>query len=190
MKKLLSVVVFVLGAQAQAGILAEPFLGYDQSSIKSTDLGGTTGGAKNSGMDYGARIGYRFNQGVWVAAEYTGGSGTSKSEVAGNPDQDYTKTALGAVIGYNTGRLRFWGGYGISDAVKLKTDNVDVTGTNMKLGFGFMATSHVSVNLEYIVPKYTKLKASGVEFDVKDVYSKFDSSGAMLSVSFPFDLTK
>lgn len=193
MNKLLSVLVLVLGVQAKAGVLIEPFLGYDQTTLKNTDLSGTNSGATDSGTDYGARLGYRFNQGFWLAAEYTGGSGKSKSDIVGTADQDYTKTALGAVIGYDSGRFRFWGGYGFSDKITFKqtgSTDTDAAGTNLKVGLGFIAANHVSVNLEYIIPKYTKLTSSGVEYDVATLYSKFDTSGAMLSVSFPFDLTK
>lgn len=193
MIKLLSLLIFILGVQAKAGVFVEPFLGYDQSTLKTTDVGGTTDGSTNSGMDYGARLGYELNQGLWFAIDYTAGSGKSKSDTAGTLDSDYTKSALGAVIGYNVGRFSFWGGYGFSDSIKITqsgTADTDFSGTNMKVGFGIKAVPHVSVNLDYIIPKYTKITQSGVDYDVSTFYSKFDASGFMLSVSFPFELTK
>jgi len=191
--KVIAILAMVLGVQANAGVIVEPFVGYDQSTLKTTTTAGASDGSTNSGLDYGARLGYRFNQGFWVAAEYAGGSGKSKSDTAGVEDSDYSKSAMGAVFGYSTGRWNFWGGYGFSDTITVKQSgaaDMDITGTNLKVGAGFRAASNVSVNLEYIMPKYTKIKASGMEFDVDSIYSKFDTSGAMLSVSFPFDLTK
>lgn len=193
MNKILSLIVLVLGVQAQAGVLLEPFVGYDQTTQKTTDISGTNDGSTNSGMDYGARLGYKFGRGFWLAAEYTGGSGKSKSDTAGTPDSDYTRTALGAVIGYDFGRVNLWAGYGASDKVTIKqtgSADADVTGTNMKVGVGVKAANHVAINLEYGIPKYTKITTGGTEYTISNLYSKFDTSGAMLSVSFPFELSK
>ncbi len=189
MNKLLTILVLVFGVQAKAGFLAEPFIGYDQSTVKYTDIGGTSSGSTNSGMDYGARLGYRFNQGLLLAVEYAGGSGTNKSDTVGTADSDYTKAAMGAIIGYDFGRFSIWAGYGFSDKVTSKTTgqaDSDMTGTNMKVGFGYKVVNHVSVNLDYIIPKYTKSISGGTETDLSTVFTKFDTSGAMLSVSFPF----
>jgi hypothetical protein len=192
-KKLVSILIMLLGVQANAGFLAEPFIGYDQTTAKTTDVSATDGGSKNSGMDYGARLGFRFTQGYWVAAEYAGGSGTSKSDTTGTADMDYTRTALGAVFGYDYGQFGFWGGYGFSDKLTIKatgsTDTV-FAGTNFKVGVGYRPMMHVSVNLEYVIPKYTKVTVNSVETDLSTFYTKFDTSGAMLSVSFPFDMSK
>lgn len=193
MNKVIAIIAMVIGFQANAGVLVEPYIGYDQSTMKNTTVGGVSDGATNSGLDYGARFGYRFSQGFWAAAEYAAGSGKSKSDTAGATDSDYSKTALGAVFGYNTGRWNFWAGYGFSDTLTVKQSgsaDVDITGTSLKVGAGFRATPNVSVNLEYMMPKYTKMKSSGMEFDIDTIYSKFDTSGTMLSVSFPFDITK
>lgn len=193
MNKLLCVFIMVLGVQANAGFLAEPFVGYDQSTFKYTDIGGTSSGATSSGMDYGARLGYRFNQGLVLALEYAGGSGKSKSDTAGSTDSDYTKTAMGAIIGYDFGRFSIWGGYGFSDKLTIKTTgqtDTDYSGTNFKVGFGYKVVNHVSVNLDYIIPKYTKFTSSGTESDISTVFSKFETSGAMFSVSFPFSSGK
>lgn len=190
MKKLLSLVVLVLGVQAHAGVIVEPFIGYDSSSLKTTDIGGTTGSATNSGMDFGARLGYRFGQGFWVAAEYAGGSGKSKNDTT---EQDYSKSAMSAVFGYDMGRFNVWAGYGFSDKITLKNSgspDTDITGTNLKVGVGFEAVNHVALNLEYLMPKYTKLNAGSGDVTISDFYSKFDTSGVMFSVSFPFDLSK
>jgi len=187
--KLLCVFILVLGVQAKAGFLAEPFVGYDQSTLKYTDTGGTSSGSTSSGMDYGARLGYRFNQGLVLALEYAGGSGTTKSDTVGTADSDYTKAAMGVIIGYDFGRFSIWGGYGFSDKITSKTTgqaDTDITGTNFKVGFGYKVVNHVSVNLDYIIPKYTKFTNSGTESDISTFFTKYDASGAMVSVSFPF----
>lgn len=193
MSKIISVIVLFLGVQAHAGIFVEPFLGYDQSTLKTTDTGGTTDGSTNSGMDYGLKLGYGLSNGLWFGVDYAGGSGKSKSDTAGTPDSDYSKSAMGALIGYSSGRFSVWAGYGFSDKITSKqtgSPDTDITGTNMKIGFGYLAASHVAINFDYIVPKYTKFTLNGTELDISTFYSKFDTSGMMLSVSFPFQLSK
>lgn len=193
MSKLLSVIVLFLGVQAHAGVFVEPFLGYDQSKLKTTDTSGATDGSTNSGMDYGLKLGYGLHNGLWFGIDYTGGSGKSKSDTAGTADSDYSKSAMGALIGYSTGRFSMWAGYGFSDKVTLKqtgSADTDITGTNMKVGFGYLAATHVAINFDYVIPKYTKMTQSGTEYDISSFYSKFDTSGMMLSVSFPFELSK
>jgi len=196
MNRLLAVYILLVGVligfHANAGVLLEPFVGYDQETLAFTDTGGTEASSTNTGLDYGARIGYRFNPAWWVAAEYAAGSGTAKSSVAGSADSTYTKNAMGAVVGYEQGSFRFWGGYGLSHALTVKTASSETkySGTNYKLGVGYKATGSVSVNLEYLVPQYKTINSGGVDADMSTAYSKFNGTSTCLSVSFPFDLSK
>jgi hypothetical protein len=192
MKKILATLVLFVGFQAHAAVLLEPFLGYNQSTLNTT-MSGTDTKYTNTGMEYGARIGYKFTQGFWIAGEYTGGSGKSKPDTAGATDNDYANTTLGAVFGYDYSHFRFWAGYGFSDKSTIKQTgqaDADYTGTSMKVGLGFRPTQIVSINFEYIMPKYTKVSQSGTDYDVSTLFTKFDISGMALSVSFPFDLGK
>lgn len=192
MYKWLSLFILVLSFQAKAGVFVEPFLGYDQSTLK-VEASGISSGSTSSGVDYGLKLGYAFHQGFWLGVDYTGGSGTTKSDTAGVDNTDYSKTAIGALVGYSAGRFNFWAGYGFSDKVTVKSSgspDTEMTGTNMKIGAGVLAVNHVAINLDYVIPKYTKSTTSGTESNISDTYSKFDTSGFMLSVSFPFDLTK
>jgi hypothetical protein len=193
MSKFLSVLILFLGFQAQAGVFVEPFLGYDQSKLKTTTNGGAEGSSTNSGMDYGLKLGYGLSNGLWFGVDYIGGSGKSKGDEAGATESDYSKSAMGALIGYSKGRFSMWAGYGFSDKFTLKESgsaDLDITGTNMRIGFGYLAASHVAINFDYVIPKYTKMAQSGNEATISDLYSKFDTSGMMLSVSFPFQLSK
>jgi len=194
MNKWLSLIILVFGFQAKAGLFVEPFVGYDQSTAKFelvSGLGGGTGSSKSSGMDYGLKFGYSFNGGLWLGLDYTGGSGTTKDDAGIQADSDYSRTAIGALLGYSAGRFNFWFGYGFSDKLTDKAaPSTEYSGTNMKVGAGVALVNHVAINLDYVIPKYTKYTSSGVETDVSSTFAKFDTSGVMLSVSFPFDLTK
>jgi len=180
--------------QARAGVLLEPFVGYGQTTVSTTDLSATDAQSKDSGLGYGSRLGYRFNQSFWIAAEYAAGNGTSKSSTPGIADMNYNNTAMSAVVGYDHNHFRVWAGYGFSDKVTLKDSSgteTNFSGTNYKLGVGLRPSTSFSVNFEYLIPKYTKYNtAGGADADVSTIYSKMDVSSMFLSVSFPFDLGK
>jgi hypothetical protein len=189
MKKLALIVALFFGFQAHAGFLAEPFLGYESGSTQATTIAGASATSSFSGFDYGARLGYIFGKGFWLAAEYTGASGTDKDS---SSSTDYTKTVTSLVFGYDFGKYNIWAGYGFSDKITYKTTSGDLyySGTNMKIGFGYDLANHVAVNVEYIIPKYTKAGSAAGEVDISTQLSKYDAPSAVLSVSFPFDFSK
>jgi hypothetical protein len=195
MKTIAVFLTLLLGLQAKAGVLLEPYLGYDTGSLKMTSISsGTDTNVKNTGTAFGAQIGYRFPAMFWIAADVASLSGTSKPDDVTQTSSDYTGTAMGVVLGYQWHILRFWGGYGFDDKFTLKGDATSTDtvfkGTNMKLGIGVMPVNHVSINFEYIVPKYTKADTSGLtNVTLADFYSKFDTTVMRLGVSFPFDFS-
>lgn len=197
MKQLLSIYmgifVLMLSFEVHAGAFVEPYLGYDQATLNAKDLSGSDMGAKNSGLDYGARLGYRLGNGVWFAGEYAAGSGDSKSNVAGAPNSTYTRSAMGAVVGFDHGQFRFWGGYGLSDKLTAKAaagTETTFSGSNYKVGLGFKPMSWMSVNFEYVVPTYSKYDSGSGEADVSSAFSQFDTTSSCLTLSFPFDFSK
>jgi hypothetical protein len=193
MKTILTLVLALLCGQAFAGFMIDPFVGYDMGGIKATTTGGGAVDLKATGMSYGTRLGFRSMDGLSIAAEYTGGSGKLKDDSgAAVPlaDEDYSHTATGIVLGYDRSMYRAWVGYGISDQLTEKGTSSDTVykGTNYKIGLGVMPIRHLSINFEYIVPKYTKVTVgSGAETDVSSSFSKFDTSVMSVSLSSPFD---
>ena len=188
MKHLIGLLIFVIGFSARAGIMAEPFVGYSMGTLNAT-VSSVDVTSKASGVGYGARLGYRFPMGLSLAGEYLGGSGTIKYDTAGTTDDTYSETAMGLVVGYDHGMFRVWAGYGVSDELtdKQTTGDVVFKGTNFKVGVGVMPVQHLSINFEYLIPKYTKFTTGGVESDISTIYSKFDTSTMFLSVSAPFE---
>jgi hypothetical protein len=199
-KNIIGVLVLFFGFQAHAGILLEPFVGYDMGANKTTDTSSVDQSSKFSGTGFGARLGFRFMNGVSLAAEYASSSGTIKdnSGQAAIQDSNYSRAATSAVLGYDRGIWRFYVGYGFSDALTEKANNVNttvdskLTGTSYKLGVGVMPIRHVAVNLEYCVPTYKTINsdtisASGLSTDLSAYYSTFATSVTSLVVSFPFD---
>ena len=193
MKAIVAFSVLLFSYTSFAGILLEPFVGYDSGTTTATTTaayGGTTQKSKLTGTSYGARLGYRFTGGFLIAGEYTASSGKVKDDAGVNADVDYTHSATGLYLGFDQGLFRAWLGYGFTDKLISKSNSGDDTtlGTNMKIGIGVMPIRHLSVNLEYFVPTYKKYTAAGQsEVDVSTIYSKYDSSVLTLSLSTPFD---
>ncbi len=189
MKKVLLLLLAVgLTSNAQAGVYIDPFLGLNSSSTTATTASGAKANSSSSGIDYGARLGYKFSSPWFFAAEYTGGSGKDDGESSSN---DYTKTILGTVIGYDIGKHLLAAGYGFSDKLTYKSSpELEIKGTNIKLGYAYKATNKVNINLDLVIPNYTKASAAGNEIEISQVFSKFTVTSILLSVSFPIGYSK
>lgn len=173
-----------------AGLIADPFVGLNTGSSNGTTIAGVKTGSNNSGLDYGLRAGYLFGQSFWTAIEYTGGSGKDKDS---SSETDYSRTATGLVLGYKLpNKYNIWLGYGVSDKITYKTSLIDLytSGTNLKFGFGYELAKNVAVNVEYVLTNYSKFGSGSTELNLKDVYSKYDVSFAVISISFPFGFSK
>lgn len=190
MKKILLLLSLVsFSVNARAGVYIDPFLGLDSSTVTATTASGAKANSSSSGIDYGARLGYKLMSPWFIAAEYTGGSG--KDDGGTSSSSEYTKTALGGVIGYDIGKHLLAIGYGFSDKLKYKTTpELEISGTNLKLGYAYKATNKININLDLIIPNYTKASAGGGEVEISQVYSKFTVTTILLSVSFPIGYSK
>jgi hypothetical protein len=191
MKTLLTILASVLiSTSAHAGFLAEPWVGYESGATQCTNAtSGADCGAKTTGFDYGARLGWMFGGGFWLAAEYMGGSGTIKYDDGSSDDKSET-TILGATLGFDMASgLRFFAGYGFSDSYKVKSSSSDLTfkGTSAKVGLGYKFKNNVSVNLEYYMETFTKYDVLTLtDQDVSGLFSTFKPTRAMLTVGYVF----
>lgn len=190
MKTLLTILASVLVSfSAHAGFLAEPWLGYESGTTQCTNASsGADCGAKSTGFDYGARLGWMFGGGFWLAAEYMGGSGTIKYD-DGSADDKSESTILGAALGVDLASgLRLFAGYGFSDSLKVKsTTDITFKGTSAKVGLGYKFKNNVSVNLEYIMETITKYDAATLtDQEVSGLFSTFKPARAMLTVGYVF----
>lgn len=179
MKKLLIALALTMGFSgvAHAGILIEPYLGYE--SGKTTDVDG-----KFDGVTIGGRLAYKTPVMLWVGVDGAFGvSGKSKPDSGtGYSDVDQKHNTFYGVVGIDLPiLLRGWVGYGFSDQIKLE-GSADSTykGKNFKIGLGFTGLPFVSLNAEYIkgkVDEYSgNLANSGLD-------TKYES--VQLSVSLP-----
>lgn len=198
MKKILFIFTFIFAFQikSQAGILLEPYVGYN--ALVSDYAFGSGAGVLNgqsfkldsTGLGYGARLGYSFAM-VFVAFDYS--STTLKSTVKTQPTGatitvtgDDTPTEMAGVVGANFGFLRPFVGY-VFD-VQSKNSNTTTFGNGYKAGLGFSLLPKVKLNLEYKMFTFTKSKTGSTEttFGASQTYKSVTSSGFFVNVSFPF----
>lgn len=165
--------LLVGAAQAQAGILLEPYLGYHTGDFGQATKNDT------SGVSFGARAGYQ-TMGFMFGVDYMTGKWTSDS----TPKADVTPTDIGVFVGYNFPvLLRVYGVYGFKDEAKAEASgnsNKFEGDGSIKLGVGFTGLPFVSLNLEYITNKFDEVNGNKI---TPEAEGKFYG----LTVSLPLD---
>jgi hypothetical protein len=204
MEGFMRIIVFlfalVLMAQpkAEAGVLIEPYVGY-QSMLTTVTLGtaatpfdGQSIKLNGSGIGFGLRAGYAMSM-LFVAADYSSANLTTsvKELPAGLTSTfgDITRTSLGVTAGLDFPMVRPYLGYVFDDQSK------DSTTTNMgsgfKVGIGFTIIPKLKLNAEYQTLTYTKAKSSsGTEttFSSSNSISAMTASGFFVNLSVPLEL--
>jgi hypothetical protein len=193
MKKILAAFAFILGTSslAHAGMMIEPYLGYEFSDLKYQFIGQSEYTDKLSGTGLGLRLGYKMLL-PWFALDYTTVSGKGKTDYPGSANYDYTRSSLGAVVGVDLPLIRGWIGYGFSNDYTQKGEGLvqdrKFKGTYTKLGVGLGILPFVSLNAEYQMNDLKKVDFGTGEQDKSDVFTSTKNDSIMLSVSIPFNL--
>lgn len=186
MKQLLTVFSILLVSKfSYAGLVFEPYLGYQMGAAKTTTVSGNnTTDSKDKGTVIGARVGYSFLV-PWVALDYSMYSGKDD----GSPESDLKQTNLGVAVGVQMIPLvRPYAGYILS--AKNESDNgtgaVTVKGTGMKVGIGLKILPLVNINIEYAKYDYKDLEGVGSYTSVSDVFSDFQYTTTTIGLSYVF----
>lgn len=163
MKKLLvlsSVVLFT--SFANAGMLLEPYLGYQMGKIDYS--GGVEGDTKGTGL--GLRVGYQMVI-PWIALDVQLGKG-KVSKV--NPESDYSYTDVGVTAGASVPFLRPFVGYIPAAKHKFEPDtgsSYNLEGNGLKLGLGIKLLPFIDINIEQVTYTYKKIDGLDLSSDVK-----------------------
>lgn len=185
----------MLTQPAQAGLLLEPYIGYEVGTLEADyTSGGGTLKYDTSGVTFGARVGYTFPAMFWVGLDYSISSGDA--DVDSDPGNNYQsdtgqRSSLFAVVGIDLPiLLRVYAGYGFMNEFKIDDSaSSTYTGSAVKVGLGFTSLPFVSLNAEYIMSTYDTFEANGVERDIGSApFSDAKQNALMLSASVPFDL--
>lgn len=194
MKQIFAALTVLIGLSSvsQAGIMIEPYLGYETGNLVYNPNTPAIQLTDNlTAPSYGLRLGYKFLL-PWVALDYAGAAGNVKSGNAFAPDTTYTRSSLGAVIGTDLPLVRFWAGYGFSNELAYKstatTNATKFKGTYLKAGLGLKVIPLMSVNVEYKINSYTRYDNGVSESDISNTFSSTKNDMIMLSLSAPFNL--
>src|SRR5665213_583818 len=162
----LGFVALLFAASAHADLLIEPYIGY---STGHWTQGNTT--QSQSGVDYGARLGYQ-SLGFMVGLDYMTGNQTDNSTNA----YTITPNDLGVFVGYKFPvLLRVYGVYNFMSDPKYVngSSSVKPDGSSYKLGLRFTGLPFVVSGLEYYGGTYTKDKVSNTSLNPNLTTSMF-----------------
>lgn len=200
MKLILVAFLLFFSVQAKAGILVEPYLGYQAMLTELTFGAGTPGGpafeglgfkVDGTGMGFGIRAGYALPL-IFAAIDYSSASlkGVPKNVPAGPTITENTqaRTSLGVTVGASLPMLRPYVGYIFND--QGKDDIQSLTGSGFKVGIGFSFIPKISLNAEYQTLTYTKYQLTGgteTSTGSSAHYKEVKTSGFGVNLSVPFE---
>jgi hypothetical protein len=176
---------------AHAGLLLEPYVGYEMGSAEVSSSG-LTAKYDTSGITVGGRVG--FTMPIFFAAlDYSMANGKANLTSGPGTSPDLSRSSLFAVVGASLPLIRVYGGYGFLHELTMKDASGDgvFKGSALKLGASFTGLPFLALNLEYIMSSLNKYKASsGTESAIGtgNPVSDAKANAFMLSVSVPFDL--
>lgn len=158
----------LLGPTAHAGLLVEPFFGYENGSFTQTKKDDA------SGLNYGGRIGY-LPQRVGMGYELS----FSQLEVESTTLEDYKIKDQGVFVLYQLSFGRLWGSY-IFQSEARRRDGDFFEGKGYRLGIGLLILRKASLNFEKLTREYNKLNQSQLDSTLK-----MDTFILSLSVPLP-----
>lgn len=165
-----AIVVF-FSASAHAGLMIEPYVGYESGSMKQTNQSAIN----NTGVYYGGRLGYRV-LGLKFGLDYQMGSETGKQD---GHSGDYKPTDMGAFVGFEFPMLlQVYGSYFVQSKAKFEGMTDDFKGDGMRFGIGWTGLPFLSVNLEVIMRTYKKYGST-------DLTDTLKGNSTALSISIP-----
>ncbi len=181
--------ISLLALPAKAGLLLEPYLGYQGGTLKTSITGGGSEDFNFYGATLGGRVGLTLPL-LFFGADYSLVAG---GKVTGNgQNADASQSQLFLVGGIAIPLLRAWLGYGLMNdlSAKFSGGEMKFKGDALKLGVGFTGLPFVAINFEYIMNDYKKLSTVGGEGSIggSNYYSSVKMNSLLVSVSLPFDL--
>lgn len=142
-------------AHAKVRVGVEPYLGYSRftytaDSIQDERLGAILGG----------KGGVYVSDKMWIALDYHLG-GPYNLE---NNKNEYLNRMWGIGVGLSSpGKARAWFGYYYDAVIDDIERNYLLQGTAFKISVGMEFQSKLSINLEYCVQNYTKVRSASYE---------------------------
>lgn len=193
MKSTLLAFVFVLFAgTAHAGLMLEPYIGFESGQVVAVNHLAGDLSAKTSGLMGGIRVAYSLPILFWAGLDYSMlPTGSARPDIVGE-NYNYSRSDLYLVAGVDLPILfRVWAGYGLMNSLVLKKSTGDETytgGTSLKLGVGFKMIPFVTVFLEGYNHKAKDVSANGIDGAISDFFGAYEDGGFTIGASFPLDI--
>lgn len=197
-KSILAVLMLV-GAQANAGFLFEPYAGYTMGDLKIrtsanyplVDLQNKTFSGSIDGFAFGAKLAYTFGGGFFLGGEYQ--AARAKEKLSNDSEAtDWKNTSIFGILGYQMRNgLRLSYGMTVTPHISEEAGDPDPTiyeGNAQKLSLGFRYNTPFAINVDYVIYELDKFKSGSTVGKVKDRFDKFNYTAFLLSISFPFEV--
>ncbi|WP_413586921.1 hypothetical protein [Bdellovibrio sp. HCB274] len=199
MKYALAIFTTAFAINANAMVLFEPMVAYEVSgstNIQYTPAGqalegvAKLDGQSSDSISYGARLGWVFGNGAWIAGEYMAASG-GKIKYDTHEDK-FERESIGADLGMWMGRWNLWVGYNFTDKLNITQPNAtkkdEITGTAVRAGIGFLVFRHLSINVEGAYRTYTegKSESDAVYQNMPQYVDKYNQTTVTAGLSIPF----
>ncbi len=189
-KGLILLMAAVIGLNAQAGVLVEPYLGLGFGGD-----GHSKSGTVRTDFDYGVsplaglRAGYRlWDIDLGLDASYQmatlDGSRLSGTDLILTSEEDVKKSQVGVFFGYNLPiPMRVWATYYFMGSMKYDNDSKYTSGSGYAFGSSYTGLPLVAINLEYRLVKYDEIESAAGVTSTGDARL----GEMLLSVSVPFN---
>ncbi len=199
MKLALAAFVTLFALNAKAMIWFEPMVSYEGSgstTVEYTAAGKTLkgmafdNGTSQGAINYGARLGWLANNGMWFAGEYMASS-NGKIKYDSHEDQ-FERECIGADLGVWLDRWNLWVGYNFTDKLNVTPLNAtkkdEMTGTAIRVGIGYILFRHLAFNVEGAYRTYSEGKSVNDTAlnDFPTYINKFTQTTVSAGFSFPF----
>ncbi len=180
--KILIALIILSCSHSQAGIFLEPYVGY---YLGETDVKGPSSNVANddSGMAYGARLGFTVGGYLYVAGDATLIKGEYENS-SSNTTDDLEVLSYAAVAGIRFGMFHVWYGHAFKVESETMDEGVatDYEGTGWKAGIGTRLFGKINLNLEYLTSEMDTV--DGADIPTSSINS-VESTGYMLTLGFP-----
>lgn len=200
-------VLTLLSAQAYAGLLVEPYLGFrygaQTTTVRNSGISNGDWTYALAGYNYGGRLGFTF-LGFMGGLDYSMGKVDWKGDESPVPNTtnvapktSINTTQLGVFAGYALPFIRIWAEYYLSSTFKTSEVNSswvkdeEYSGSGgYGFGIGFTGLPIVSINLEARLYAYDEDKAPNyvtTKFPTNTL-EKPENKELLISISAPFDI--
>lgn len=181
-KILTSLLILTFTTNAPADVLVEPFLGYRVGTF-GYKVGNSAANWDVTGPAYGVRAAYQSDS--WLLGfDITQGKLNSKIQSTGGQGDTSSSNInqLHLLAGWKGRSFRAWIGYSLTNEFSISSSGSDskYTGSNGKLGIGYLMFSKVYLNGEFFMSTFTPSPGT-----LNIPGATYGDTGALLSLSYP-----